>query len=81
MRFYKLVYKSDAVVLYERCLVQTTLPFMGKVKPFVPYHRRSALLICEGNFADDLDDQSHEKKHMTARKAKTIARDTGGAWR
>ena len=35
----------------------------------------SDLLICEGMFADELADQAHEKKHMTARQAGTIARD------
>lgn len=53
---------------------------MGKVQVIIPCHRRSVLLICEENFADDLADQSHEKKHMTARQAETIAGDAGGAW-
>ncbi|MBQ0039131.1 MAG: ribonuclease Z [Treponema sp.] len=35
----------------------------------------SDLLICEGMFADDCEDQAKEKKHMTARQAATIARD------
>ncbi len=37
--------------------------------------RDSDLLICEGMFADDCEDQAKEKKHMTARQAATIARD------
>ncbi len=37
----------------------------------------SDLLICEGMFADDCEDQAKEKKHMTARQAATIARDAG----
>ncbi len=36
----------------------------------------SDLLICEGMFADDCADQAKEKKHMTARQAATIARDS-----
>lgn len=36
----------------------------------------SDLLICEGMFADDCEDQAKEKKHMTARQAATIARDS-----
>ncbi len=36
----------------------------------------SNLLICEGMFADDCEDQAKEKKHMTARQAATIARDS-----
>ena len=39
--------------------------------------RGSDLLICEGMFADDCEDQACEKKHMTARQAATIARDSG----
>ena len=35
----------------------------------------SNLLICEGMFADDCEDQAKEKKHMTSRQAATIARD------
>lgn len=35
----------------------------------------SDLLICEGMFADDCEEQAKEKKHMTARQAATIARD------
>ena len=35
----------------------------------------SDLLICEGMFADDCEDQAKEKKHMTSRQAATIARD------
>ena len=35
----------------------------------------SDLLICEGMFADDCEDQARQKKHMTARQAGTIARD------
>ncbi len=35
----------------------------------------SDLLICEGMFADDCEDQAKEKKHMTSRQAGTIARD------
>ena len=37
--------------------------------------RGSDLLICEGMFADDCEDQAKQKKHMTARQAATIARD------
>ena len=36
----------------------------------------SNLLICEGMFADDCEDQAKEKKHMTARQAATIAMDS-----
>lgn len=36
----------------------------------------SDLLICEGMFSDDCADQAKEKKHMTARQAGTIARDS-----
>ena len=36
----------------------------------------SDLLICEGMFADDCEDQASEKKHMTSRQAATIARDS-----
>lgn len=36
----------------------------------------SDLLICEGMFADDCEDQAKEKKHMTARQAAEIARDS-----
>lgn len=36
----------------------------------------SDLLICEGMFADDCEDQAREKKHMTSRQAATIARDS-----
>ena len=36
----------------------------------------SDFLICEGMFADDCADQAVEKKHMTARQAATIARDS-----
>lgn len=36
----------------------------------------SDLLICEGMFADDCEDQAKEKKHMTARQAAVIARDS-----
>lgn len=39
--------------------------------------RGSDLLICEGMFADDCADQAHEKRHMTARQAATLARDAG----
>ena len=35
----------------------------------------SDLLICEGMFADDCEDQAKEKKHMTARQAARIAKD------
>ena len=35
----------------------------------------SDLLICEGMFADDCEDQAKEKKHMTSRQAAIIARD------
>ena len=35
----------------------------------------SDLLICEGMFKDDCEDQAREKKHMTSRQAATIARD------
>ena len=37
--------------------------------------RGSDLLICEGMFADDCEDQARAKKHMTARQSATIARD------
>lgn len=36
----------------------------------------SNLLICEGMFADDCEDQAKEKKHMTARQAATIAKNS-----
>ncbi len=36
----------------------------------------SDLLICEGMFADDCADQAKEKKHMTARQAARIAKDS-----
>ena len=36
----------------------------------------SNLLICEGMFADDCEDQAGEKKHMTSRQAATVARDS-----
>jgi len=36
----------------------------------------SDLLICEGMFMDDVADQAKEKKHMTARQAGIIARDS-----
>ena len=39
----------------------------------------SDLLICEGMFADDCEDQAKEKKHMTARQAATIARDSASS--
>lgn len=39
----------------------------------------SDLLICEGMFADDCADQAKEKKHMTARQAATIARDSSSS--
>jgi ribonuclease Z len=39
----------------------------------------SDLLICEGMFADDCEDQAKEKKHMTARQAATIARDSNSS--
>jgi ribonuclease Z len=35
----------------------------------------SDLFICEGMFTQDVADQAHEKKHMTAIQAGTIARD------
>ncbi|HAO29906.1 MAG TPA: ribonuclease Z [Treponema sp.] len=35
----------------------------------------SDLLICEGMFKDDCEDQAREKKHMTSRQSATIARD------
>lgn len=37
----------------------------------------SDLLICEGMFADDCEDQAKEKKHMTSRQSASIARDAG----
>jgi len=37
--------------------------------------RGSDLLICEGMFSNDVEDQAKEKKHMTARQAGIIARD------
>lgn len=39
----------------------------------------SDLLICEGMFTDDCEDQAKEKKHMTARQAATIARDANAS--
>ena len=36
----------------------------------------SDLLICEGMFMDDVADQAKEKKHMTARQAGIIARES-----
>ncbi len=36
----------------------------------------SDLLICEGMFSDDCEDQAKEKKHMTSRQAAEIARDS-----
>ena len=39
----------------------------------------SDLLICEGMFSDDCEEQAREKKHMTARQAATIARDANVA--
>lgn len=39
----------------------------------------SDLLICEGMFADDCEDQAKEKKHMTSRQAATIARDSNAS--
>ncbi len=38
--------------------------------------QNSNLLICEGMFADDCEDQAKEKKHMTSRQAAKIARDS-----
>ncbi len=38
----------------------------------------SDLLICEGMFADELEESAREKKHLTARQAAGIARDAGG---
>ncbi|WP_191016283.1 ribonuclease Z [Treponema zioleckii] len=38
--------------------------------------QNSDLLICEGMFADDCEDQAREKKHMTSRQAATIAKDS-----
>lgn len=40
-----------------------------------PEVKDSDLLICEGMFADDCEDQAKEKKHMTSRQAATIAKD------
>ncbi len=39
----------------------------------------SDLLICEGMFADDCEDQAKEKKHMTARQAATVAKDSASS--
>ncbi len=38
----------------------------------------SDLFICEGMFAQDLEESAREKKHLTAVQAGTIARDAGG---
>ena len=38
----------------------------------------SDLLVCEGMFAQDLEESAREKKHLTAVQAGTIARDAGG---
>lgn len=40
-----------------------------------PEVKNSDLLICEGMFADDCEDQAKEKKHMTSRQAASIAKD------
>jgi len=41
----------------------------------------SDLLICEGMFAQELEDSAREKKHLTAVQAGMIARDAGGVKR
>jgi len=38
----------------------------------------SDLFICEGMFENELADSAHEKKHMTAGEAATIAKEAGG---
>lgn len=45
------------------------------IPSIAPEVKGSDLLICEGMFADDCEDQAKQKKHMTARQAGTIARD------
>jgi ribonuclease Z len=49
--------------------------YMDSIAPEV---RDSDLLICEGMFADELEESAREKKHLTAKQAATIARDAGG---
>lgn len=39
--------------------------------------KNSDLLICEGMFEEELIDQAKEKKHMTAKQAATIAKNSG----
>ena len=46
------------------------------IPTIAPEVRGSNLLICEGMFADDCEEQAKEKKHMTSRQAATIARDS-----
>ena len=48
------------------------------MKTIAPEVSGSDLLICEGMFADDLEESAKEKKHLTARQAGRIARDAGG---
>jgi len=43
-----------------------------------PEVSNSDLLICEGMFADELEESAAEKKHLTARQAGTIAKEAGG---
>ena len=47
-------------------------------KTIAPEVSGSDLLICEGMFADNLEESAKEKKHLTARQAGRIARDAGG---
>jgi ribonuclease Z len=49
--------------------------YMNNIAPEVS---GSDLLICEGMFADNLEESAKEKKHLTARQAGRIARDAGG---
>lgn len=48
-----------------------TVPVKG-ISEFV---KDSDLLICEGMFADDLEESAAEKKHLTSRQAAVIAKD------
>ena len=43
-----------------------------------PNVKDSDLFICEGMFENELADSAHEKKHMTAGEAATIAKEAGG---
>ncbi len=48
------------------------------VDSIAPEVHNSDLLICEGMFADELEESAREKKHLTAKQAAVIARDAGG---